>query len=117
MLQKRQPLAVPPPLFSSARMMETVSYLAADSLQGRGFGSEGLNDAADYIARAFQQAGLQPLGDRAGSFFQVFSASGGETEQQATLKNVIGMIPAHNPKRARENFLAIQEGSDKIPFE
>ena len=45
------------------------------------------------------------------------SASSGEKEQQATLKNVIGMIPAYNPKRARENFLAIQEGQRKIPFE
>ncbi|TNF99354.1 MAG: M20/M25/M40 family metallo-hydrolase, partial [Gammaproteobacteria bacterium] len=104
-LPKRKPLAVPPPLFNSERMMKTVSYLASESLQGRGFGSQELDLAADYIAQAFQEAGLQPLGDQPGSFFQVFSANGGEKEQQAMLKNVIGLIPSNNPKQTKESLI------------
>jgi hypothetical protein len=104
-LKQRQPLAVPPPLFSSERMMETVSTLASSSMQGRGFGSRELDMAADYIAGAFQEAGLAPLGDEPGSFFQSFSAAGGAKQQRAQLKNVIGLIPANNPRYASESLI------------
>jgi hypothetical protein len=40
-----------------------VSFLAADTLQGRGTPSAGLEIAAEYIAAEFRRAGLDPGGD------------------------------------------------------
>ena len=48
-----------------------VKYLASDDLQGRGNGSPGLEKAADYIARHFRIAHLEPGGDKA-TYFQPF---------------------------------------------
>ncbi len=45
-----------------------VSFLAADSLEGRDTPSAGLDISADYIASEFRRAGLEPLSD--GTYFQ-----------------------------------------------
>ncbi|WLD10491.1 M28 family peptidase [Planctellipticum variicoloris] len=42
-----------------ARLSEDVAYLSHDDRQGRGVGTEGLDQAAEYIASAFGQAGLR----------------------------------------------------------
>jgi len=44
---------------SEARLRKDVTYLASDALEGRGAGTEGLNKAADYIARRFAEMGLK----------------------------------------------------------
>jgi hypothetical protein len=69
-LAHREPLAVFPPVFSKRRMMETIRFLSSEELRGRGFGTEGLDQAAEFIAREFQEAGLKPAGDSDGSYFQ-----------------------------------------------
>ena len=51
--------------------IEHVRFLASDQLEGRGNGTPGLDAAADYIAKQFAAAGLEPLGDT-GTFFQRF---------------------------------------------
>ena len=53
----------------------------------------GLEQAAERIAAAFAQAGLQPAGDTPGSWFQSFAARGGDPPREAVLKNVVGVIP------------------------
>ncbi|GMG85987.1 M28 family metallopeptidase [Biformimicrobium ophioploci] len=40
-----------------------VTYLASDELQGRDTGSEGYEQAADYVAAQFREIGLQPAGE------------------------------------------------------
>ncbi len=40
------------------RLKSDIQYLASDKLQGRGVGTQGLNLAADYVRKQFQQAGL-----------------------------------------------------------
>ena len=92
-LSPREPLASFDPPFSRARMMETVRYLASDELAGRGFGSPGLDKAAEYIAKQFKDAGLAPAGDEKGGYFQAWNDIGGDTAHTATLRNVIGIIP------------------------
>lgn len=53
---------------SADSLRANLSYLASDELEGRDTPSHGLDLAADYIAKQFQQAGLAPAaGD---SFFQ-----------------------------------------------
>jgi hypothetical protein len=95
-LEERQPLAQLPPEFSSERMMETVRFLASPELEGRGFGSEGLHRAAEYLARKFEEAGLEPAGDD-GTYFQSWQATGGEPERTVTLRNVVGVLPGSSP--------------------
>jgi Peptidase family M28/PDZ domain len=51
--------------------LEHVKFLASEDLDGRGDGSPGLETAAEYIAKQFRAAGLEPAGD-AGTFFQRF---------------------------------------------
>lgn len=48
-----------------------VQYLASDELGGRGIGEPGIDLAAEYIAKQFRQAGLEPGGTE-GSYFQQF---------------------------------------------
>jgi hypothetical protein len=104
-LSEREALINPPALFDAERMMETIRFLADDALQGRGFGEPGLDQAAEYIAGAFRQAGLQPAGDEPGSYFQSLEASGGDPVRTARLRNVIAMIPAADPKRRNESIV------------
>jgi hypothetical protein len=104
-LAKREALINPPALFNAEGMMETIRYLAGDALQGRGFGEPGLEQAAEFIARAFREAGLQPAGDEPGSYFQNWEESGGDPVRTDRLKNVIAVIPAADPKRRHESIV------------
>ncbi|HMB95181.1 MAG TPA: M28 family peptidase, partial [Tepidisphaeraceae bacterium] len=56
---------------SLTELQQDVYYLASDSLEGRGVGSDGLNQAADYIAARFKSVGLSPLPGCA-DYFQHF---------------------------------------------
>ena len=56
--------------------LEHIKFLASDELEGRGDGSPGLEAAAEYIAKQFRDAGLQPAGD-GGTFFQTFEMNTG----------------------------------------
>ena len=64
------------------RLLGHIKFLASDELKGRGNGSEGLERAADYIAGAFKDAGLEPGGD-AGTWFQPFELIAGLTVGRA----------------------------------
>jgi len=95
-LAPRQPLATLPPLFSEERMMETVRFLSSEQLGGRGFGTDGLNQAAEFIAGKLREAGLEPSGDSPGSFFQTWEDRGTIPERKVRLTNVVGVIPGKN---------------------
>ena len=56
--------------------MGHVRVLADEAMRGRGAGDPELDQAADYIARAFAAAGLKPGGDD-GTWFQTFTEPGG----------------------------------------
>jgi len=60
------------------RLKTAVEYLAADERDGRGVGTKGLNEAADYIAEAFQSLGLR-TDVFEGKPFQFFTISTGAT--------------------------------------
>jgi aminopeptidase N len=120
-LSPREPLASVTPVLSKERMMETVRFLSNEKLKGRGLGTPGLDEAANYIAEKFKEAGLKPGGEAA-SWFQtweetftqnpppsLFSKGGDEripsltkggkggfeTQTVMTLKNVVGVIPGN----------------------
>ncbi|MEI7921965.1 MAG: M20/M25/M40 family metallo-hydrolase [Planctomycetota bacterium] len=54
------------------RMRQDVSYLAADAREGRGPGTSGIDDAAEYIANEFKRIGLKPAPNAHG-YFQKFT--------------------------------------------
>src|SRR5262245_60195698 len=61
-----------------ARLTADLTFLASDECEGRGPGTAGIDKAADYIAAAFQAAGLKgALPD--GSYFQPFTVRGSPT--------------------------------------
>jgi hypothetical protein len=85
---------------SPRRVRADVNYLAADAREGRGVGTAGLSQAADYIAREFARIGLtQPPG----GFFQDFtidSTAPGAAHAGfggAAVKNVVGILPGRGP--------------------
>lgn len=68
-------LAAPPPVEPN-RLLDHIKFLAADELQGRGNGSQGLERAAEYIAGQFRDAGLRP-GIGSTDWFQPFEIAAG----------------------------------------
>jgi aminopeptidase YwaD len=70
--------AAPPPFTADdpGGFLEHVEFLAAPEMKGRGAGSPELDQAAEYIAKQFESAGLQPAGDD-GSYFQKFAVTTG----------------------------------------
>lgn len=100
-LNKREPLASLPPVFSLKNMDETVRFLTSDNLDGRGFGSEGLMHASEFIARKFSEAGLTHAGDTDTTYFQSWN----EPEHNVEMRNVVGIIPGNNPELSRESVV------------
>jgi hypothetical protein len=61
---------------SAADLQTHARYLASDELEGRMTGSQGAKLAADYIAKRFEESGVDPLGD-GGGYFQKFPFTSG----------------------------------------
>jgi Peptidase family M28/PDZ domain/PA domain len=61
---------------AAERFRDDVAWLADDARGGRGTGSPGLEETADWVAARFEEAGLQPLGDD-GGWLENFSVRGG----------------------------------------
>ncbi len=64
-----------------------LTYLASDELEGRGTPSRGLDLAADFIAKQFQQAGLQPAAPD-GSYFSSRKIRRGNAQQRRIFANL-----------------------------
>jgi hypothetical protein len=68
--------AAPAAEIPSEALLAHIKFLASDDLKGRGNGTEGLDRAAEYIAREFETAGLSPAG-AGGTWFQPFDLVAG----------------------------------------
>jgi len=104
-LRPRQSLASLSPLFSEKRMQKDIAYLSKKELKGRGFGSPGLDRAAEYIAAAFRRTGLRPGGPSRRSYLQQWRGKGGGLGSGITLKNVVGILPGRDPALAGEQIV------------
>jgi hypothetical protein len=60
---------------AEVRLKADVTFLADDAREGREPGTKGIDAAADYVARTFEQAGLKPAPGATG-FFQPFTLAG-----------------------------------------
>jgi acetylornithine deacetylase/succinyl-diaminopimelate desuccinylase-like protein len=95
---------VPPPITA----IDDIRFLSDDRLQGRLTGSPGADTAAAYLARRFDQVGLQPA---AGGWFQSFTvAKEAPVAQSARVggmvgRNVIGLLPGHDPNLRNETVI------------
>lgn len=96
-------LADLPSSFTVAALKRHVEALTDPALEGRAFGSPGLDAAGDHVALAFQAAGLQPAGDTV--FFQSFAASCRDGEPAKPVKNVLGLLPGKDPTLAEAPVL------------
>ncbi len=90
--EQRMALAELPPVFSQRKLQEHVEWLAAPEREGRGLGSDGLNESAHYIAERFEAAGLEPAGDD-GTWFQHFQVEHGPDGKPTQAMNVVGVLP------------------------
>src|SRR5215208_7095145 len=80
----------------SDRLLGHIKFLSSDDLRGRGNGTEELDRAAQYVARNFKEAGLQP-GGVDGTWFQPFELIAGLTV-------------------AGDNHLTVDQGSKHATF-
>jgi hypothetical protein len=103
-LAPRPPLVAPAERFSIERMRSDIAFLADDAMAGRGLGTPQLDRAADYIARQFKAAGLQPGGDD-GGYFQSWQQQVDERDARVALRNVIAVLPGSDPRRAGESLV------------
>jgi len=100
----RHALAQLPPAFSQEKILQDIKALASEEMEGRGVGSHGIDKAANYIANAFQKAGLKPGSDD-NSYFQEWSEDIDGLGKQIRLKNVIAILPGSNPKLKNESVV------------
>jgi hypothetical protein len=84
------------------RLRRDLAFLAGDECEGRGVETKGLEKAADYIAKQFQQAGLKP-GGKNGSWFQPFTILGPAALQKGN------KLVLHGPQG---QAIELQEGAD-----
>jgi len=96
--QQHPPATPPPP--PPIEAIDDIRFLSDDRMGGRLTGSPGADSAAAYLARRFEQVGLQPA---AGGWFQSFTVSREAPAAQhahvagAVAKNVIGILPGRDP--------------------
>jgi hypothetical protein len=86
-------------------MLQVIRDLASPAMRGRGFGMPELERAAEFLAAQFREAGLQPGGEPAGSYFQTWQARGGEPARETVLKNVVGFLPGRKAEWAGQSVV------------
>jgi hypothetical protein len=103
---QQHPVEVPPPPPITA--LDDIRYLSDDALAGRLTGTPGADSAAAYLARRFEQVGLQPA---KGGWFQTFTvAKQAPVAQHAHVgglvgRNVIGLLPGRDPVLRNETVI------------
>jgi len=109
--EPREALATLKPVFSEKRMMSTIKYLASEELKGRGLGTPEIDQAAEYIAQQFEEAGLKPI---KGTYYQKFTHDF-KDKGELNLTNIIGVIPGTDPK-LKDEVVVISAHYDHLGF-
>jgi aminopeptidase N len=90
------PLASLPPPFDGTRMKKLVDVLAAPDMEGRGYGTKGLERAIDVVTNAFKAARLAPF--HATDLKQCVTDPAGPDGKPVNACNVVGAIVGEDPK-------------------
>lgn len=96
----------------SDRLSRHVHILAADSMEGRGLGTEGRLKAIRYIEAEMAQIGLQPL-PGAENFRQEFDFRIALVNLKGI--NLVGMLPGSDPE-LREEFILVGAHYDHLGY-
>ena len=107
-LPRREALGAMAPAFDTALLMAHVRLLADPGMDGRGVGSAGLEQAAEYIARRFADIGLEPAGDVVAgtpSYFAVWAEGDGPQGAHVELRNVVGVLRGSKPEWSAQSVV------------
>lgn len=103
--------AAAPPSAEEVHAKQVITFLAADEREGRGPGTAGINQAAEYIAAQFKEAGLK-TDLFAGQPYQTFTMSvGSELGKRNSLALVGPPGPDGKPRR-----IELKLGEDYTPL-
>lgn len=91
----RRALAQLPPAFDERRMLADLKGLCEPVMEGRGAGTAGIDRAAEFIASAMTEAGLEGGGTT--DWVQPFPAHAGDPLRPVTLRNVVGRLRGSAP--------------------
>lgn len=82
------------------RIRGEMEFMASDAMQGRGSGTHDELVTAVYLASELRGMGISPMGDKGGYIQNVSSEFNfyREGKKQWNTRNVIGVIPGHDPK-------------------
>ncbi len=89
-----------PAAASDQRLGEAVRFLASDELEGRGVGTKGLDQAADFVAAMFAEAGLDTKVIDGGPF-QKFQMTIGAEQGAVNKAAFVEPMPTGGAKPAR----------------
>ncbi len=101
---------VAPPAPKTGQLKETLGYLASDKLKGRGIGSEGLEEASQFLAKQFEAIGLKT--DLVnGTPFQEFEVNV-SSEMGSKQKNRLTLVSGEEKKKLKlgEDFTPLAVG-------
>ena len=103
-VEERKALAELPPVFSRKTLMDHVAWLASPERAGRGLGTKEIREAAEYISRSMESAGLVPGGDD-GTWFQRFTVADGPDGAPVEAVNVIGVLPGSRAEWGEQSLI------------
>ncbi len=110
-----RPLAtLPPALFPRADARGRARARRPRARRAAASARRGLDAAAELIAAAFAQAGLQPAGDAPGSWFQAFAARGGDPRREAVAEERRRGHPRERAATSSESLLVIGAHYDHL---
>ena len=84
-------------------LLDGLKYLASDDLDGRGVGTEGLNEAAEFVKKSFQEAGLK-VDVVDGDAFQTFEITTGSKLGKPNELTLIGPDGQSSDLKIGEDF-------------
>lgn len=90
------PASTAPGFTQASDVAEIMEFLASDELKGRDTGTEGIEDAAEYLEARMESYGVQPL-------FSTYRDTLGNIKDVAF--NVVGILPGSDPDLAGETLL------------
>ena len=85
-----------------------VSYLASDALEGRGAGTQGEREAADYVRDIFKKYDIDLLSGENGDLFGI--SQNGDT---LTSRNVLGFVQGYD-KKMFDRYIVIGARLDNV---
>ncbi|MBI9062321.1 MAG: M20/M25/M40 family metallo-hydrolase [Marinilabiliaceae bacterium] len=92
-------------------LRQHVHILAADSLEGRGLGTQGKEKAVDYIIQQFEAVGIQPLAEHYRHDFEFMSEA-----IRVSATNVVGYLEGTDPK-LKEEYIVLGAHYDHLGYE